>query len=186
MKKSFNKLVAIIMTMTLSAFTFVGCSDLTDKPDKKGTSVVSKVEESSGEESLKEVKSYGNDTDTNSKETVESKKERSEEDEESEDIIITTNPIEESSIPKIEDATRFGTIINRCTIHEIDNKISCEIADGYSIAILSINTDDLTYNFLCHNMILVINQNDVNLYPEDFVPDLSDNTKWDIAYTPLY
>lgn len=90
----------------------------------------------------------------------------------------------ESSALKLEDAIRFGTIISNTTIHDLSNSIVTQIVEGNKIAILSIN-DDNTYNFIMFGMVFVINQDAVELLPEDYVPDPSE-TQWKAAINPPY
>lgn len=79
----------------------------------------------------------------------------------------------ERSELRIEDAIRYGKVINPANIHTPDNSISCDMREGWYIAIFSINNDQ-TYSFLNLGTIFEINQSDVELFPEDYVPSPTD------------
>ena len=91
---------------------------------------------------------------------------------------------EESSELKLEDAIRFGTTNKETTIYNTPNSIVTSIAEGNYIAILSFN-DDNTYSIIEYGMVFTINQDDVDLFPEDYVPDTSE-LGWRALTLPIY
>ena len=131
----------------------------------------SSVAESSAE-SKEESSEVVSEAENSGEESTESSAEESDLSVEDSSEPEAESSAEESSKLKPEDAIRFGKVKGKATIHTLDNSIETHIVDSY-IAILSIN-DDGTYNFIDYNMVFVIDQNDVELFPEDYVPDFSD------------
>lgn len=198
--KNTKKVGTIILVATLAVLTFVGCSDSTNKASKPGeesskqeTSVVSEVEESSLEESSEEIESKESSAVQSSSEKLESEDESSEVVSESESSVEpSSEPEAESSAEessedtklKLTDAIRFGRSKNEATIYNTPNNIVTNIAEGNYIAILSFN-DDNTYSIIEYGMVFTISQDDVELFPEDYVPDTSE-IGWKALVYPIY
>ena len=195
MKKNFKvrNFVAIIMVTAMATAVFAGCSTAND--ERKESAVVSIVEDESKESSVEESEET---SEVSLQESSEESEEVSEQESSKESEIVSEQEsvessnveeasIQESSVTEIEeesseveirtasldDVIAYGEFTDLVLINIPGDEFPCQFTPGLRICIL--NKNDNSYDFYCEGKIATVDSSYIKLYPDDYVPDFSEN-----------
>ena len=181
MKKTvkFRSIFAVMAAAAFASCVFAGCTGSENKSGE--SSALSSAVSSAADVDSETVSSKTND------ESME------ESDVDSEDITFevksddnpsknTSSTIDNTSLEESSEkltpfqAVRFGRTLSHVFTNETDKYDSHHISPNINICILNIN-DDNTYDIYAFGYSLPVNTDDIELYPEDYVPDFK-NDLW--------
>lgn len=174
MKKTvkFRSIFAVMAAAAFASCVFAGCTGSENKSGE--SSALSSAVSSAADVDSETVSSKTND------ESME------ESDVDSEDITFEVksddNPSKNTSLEESSEkltpfqAVRFGRTLSHVFTNETDKYDSHHISPNINICILNIN-DDNTYDIYAFGYSLPVNTDDIELYPEDYVPDFK-NDLW--------